>query len=115
VGLRACAAEAQAALVALGDQPQILPEVVRAVLRAYEAPADGTARPGLVAPSYQMRRGHPWLVDRSLWPSIFALGPEQTMRDVLNAHAGRIHYVTVDTPTVLKDLDTPQDYQQERP
>jgi len=68
-----------------------------------------------VAPSYQMRRGHPMLFHRSLWPEILALHPPQTLRDLLLAHAERIHYVTVDTPTILQDVDTPEDYLKFRP
>jgi molybdenum cofactor cytidylyltransferase len=99
-----------AALFVLGDQPQIELEVVERVLAEYrktEAP--------LVVPSYQMRRGHPWILDRSLWPSVFNMEPPESLRDLVRNQASSIHYVTVDTPTVIQDLDTPQDYQQFRP
>ena len=101
----------QAVLVALGDQPQILPEVVGQVMQAYLA-----GQGSLIAPSYQMRRGHPWLIHRSLWPEILAMDSRQeSLRDFLKRHADHIHYVLVDTPSIFKDLDTPEDYQAERP
>ena len=99
-----------AALVALGDQPQMLAATVRQVTGQF---VDGC--PPLVAPSYQMRRGHPWLVRRDLWEAIFSLGPGATLREFLQAHAGLIRYVEVDTPTILSDLDTREDYQRESP
>jgi hypothetical protein len=34
----------------------------------------------------------------------------QTPRDFLHQRSGDIHYLQVDTPTILQDLDTPEDY-----
>ncbi len=99
-----------ALLVVLGDQPTIEASVVRAVVATYLA----TGAP-LVVPSYQMRRGHPWLVERGLWPELLELAQDQTMRDFLHAHEEKIRYVEVDSPGILKDLDTPEDYQRLRP
>lgn len=109
-GLAACSPLAEAALVALGDQPQIEVEIVRAILAEFRKGLSA-----LVVPSYRMRRGHPWVVARSLWPDLLALPPDRTLRDFLNAKAGEIRYVSVDSPTVLLDLDTPEDYQKYHP
>jgi molybdenum cofactor cytidylyltransferase len=108
-GLAALGPEVKSTLVALGDQPQVSLSAARKVVRASESPG---AR--LVIPSFQMKRGHPWVVIRSLWPEILALRSPQTMRDFLNAHAGEIVYVETDE-SVLKDLDTPAEYLRERP
>lgn len=99
----------EATLVALGDQPQIERQVARAVMIEYQ-----TSRAALVVPSYQMRRGHPWLVDRTLWPALIALHPPDTLRDFLSTHAGQIRYLAVETASVLQDLDTPEDYERYR-
>jgi molybdenum cofactor cytidylyltransferase len=101
---------AEAALVALGDQPQVQEVSVRLILEAY-----GDTRASLIVPSYQMRRGHPWLISQLHWAEIQAMGPPETMRDFLNQRADEIHYVSVDTPSILQDLDTPQDYQEGKP
>jgi molybdenum cofactor cytidylyltransferase len=68
-----------------------------------------------VVPSFQMRRGHPWLVARSLWDELLELNQTQTPRDFLNTHAKDIFYVDMDTPSILADLDTPEDYRTSRP
>jgi molybdenum cofactor cytidylyltransferase len=68
----------------------------------------------IVAPSYQMRRGHPILIARRYWPELLALPDGGAPRDVINAHQDRINYVEVETDSVLGDVDTPQDYNQER-
>ena len=110
LGLVALKKEIQAALVVLGDQPQIQVETIQALLAAYPT----TALP-LIVPSYNQKRGHPWLVARSLWAELIALKPPATLRDFLNKNAEQIHYVRVATPGILKDLDTPDDYARERP
>ena len=99
-----------ALLLCLGDQPQMEARSVRAVAERFER-----TRAGIVVPSYQMRRGHPWILARPLWEEVEALSPVGTMREFLNKHAGEIEYVSVDTPSILADLDTPEDYLKSRP
>lgn len=111
-GLRVLAGEkvVGAAMIGLGDQPQIQDGSVRAVRDAFlqrESP--------LVVPSFQMRRGHPWLVARALWTEILGMSADLTPRDFLNAHARDIHYVDLVSSSILADLDTPGDYRMARP
>lgn len=110
VGLSTLGDHLDATLVVLGDQPQIQARVVTALVQEY-ASTDSS----LVVPSFQMRRGHPWLLDRSLWPAVLALKRRETLRDFLNANQASIRYVSVDTSTILQDMDTPGDYQKYRP
>lgn len=119
-GLRALGPDVEAALLCLGDQPQIQVATVRAVLAAGAALAEppapaevpaadrADARRRVVIPSYQMHAGHPILLARDLWEAV--LQSEKPLRAVLNAHRAQIHYLPVDTPTILADLDTPDDY-----
>jgi molybdenum cofactor cytidylyltransferase len=109
-GIRALPPSMQAMLVVLGDQPTIESTVVTQVVSHY-LESGGS----LIIPSYQMRRGHPWLVERELWPDLLNMGPEQTMRDFLRLHESQIVYIQVDSPGILKDMDTPEDYQRLKP
>ena len=109
-GIRAMSERVQAAFVGLGDQPQLQEASVRAIYETYRA-----NRSGLIVPSFQRRRGHPWLVARSYWDEILSLQPPETTRDFLNRHADAIQYVELDTPTILADLDTPEDYRTSHP
>jgi molybdenum cofactor cytidylyltransferase len=109
-GVRALTRQTQAILIGLGDQPQVQEGSVRIVCDAFHA-----TRSQIVVPSFQMRRGHPWLVARPLWSELLAMKPPQTPRDFLNMHANEIHYVDVDDPNILADLDTPEDYQRASP
>jgi molybdenum cofactor cytidylyltransferase len=108
-GLAAMPAHVAAALVVLGDQPRIQQRVIHQVLTTY---AEGAG--DIVAPSYQRRRGHPILIDRRYWREILNLPDDGAPRDVINAHPERAAFVNVDTDSVLRDVDTPEDYKQER-
>lgn len=109
VGLRALPEHVAAGLVVLGDQPRLQTRVIYNVLKAY---AEGAGE--IVAPSYQMRRGHPILIARRFWPELMSLKRSAAPRDVINAHQDSIAYVEVDTDSVLRDIDTPDDYRDER-
>ena len=110
-GLRAAMnGAAEAALIGLGDQPQVQARCVKVVCETF-----GGRRANLIVPSFERRRGHPWLVGRPLWNELLGLRAPQSPRDLLNRHADEIQYVEVDTPSILADLDTPQDYQNGRP
>ena len=109
-GLSRLSDEMEAVMIVLGDQPQIEASVVQAVIKEYQ-----TSHARLVVPSYQMRRGHPWIVDRSLWPELMVLQPPATLRDFLTENAGLIHYLIVDNSSILLDLDTPEDYARQSP
>ena len=136
VGLGAASAESRAALLAVGDMPAVEVGVVAQLVAAYTnlpespvlpAPASPCG-PGSEAkdplsgrcsddyvyiPSYQMRAGHPVLVPRSYWLAILALPRGASLRSVWQAEGSRIQWVTVDTPSVLRDMDTPADYERE--
>jgi molybdenum cofactor cytidylyltransferase len=92
-----------------GDMPGIEHEVVTRLVEAYSAAGND----GVVIPSYRMRAGHPVLVPRSYWPAILSLPSSDNLRSVLRAESARVHWVAVHTPSVLRDVDTPEDYRRE--
>ena len=104
-GLRCMELSTQAALVALGDQPQVEESTVRMVAEEYRR----TFAP-LIVPSYEMHRGHPWLIARKFWDAVLAMRFPETPRDFLHGSARDIVYVELASPTILQDLDTPEDY-----
>ena len=110
IGLAAKKHEASAALICLGDQPQVQVRSVQRILQEYKE-----TKSRIIVPSYQMKRGHPWLVARELWDELLKMHAPQTPREFLNRHAKTIHYVELDTPSTLQDIDTPEDYLQSHP
>jgi molybdenum cofactor cytidylyltransferase len=101
------AGESSAALIVLGDQPALERSVVEAVIAAYH---DGLG--DVIIPSFQMRRGHPLLIGSQHWSAILDL-QGQTLRDFMQHASAGIHHVSVDTSSILRDMDTPEDYQRE--
>jgi molybdenum cofactor cytidylyltransferase len=110
VGLDSLGDQSEAALIVLGDQPQIETKVVQEIVERYES-----SHHGIIVPSYQMHRGHPWLVEKSYWKEILELKHPATLRDFLNAHHSVIDYMIVDSQSVIQDLDTQADYSQYKP
>jgi len=104
-GLKTMTLQTQATLIGLGDQPQVPEGSVRLICEAYQ-----NTRSKLIVPSFQMRRGHPWLVERTLWSELLDMRAPESPRDFLNRHSDKIHYVDAHTATILADLDTPEDY-----
>ena len=94
------------ALLALGDQPHIPIPVIRSVLeQAQQTPES------IVIPSFEMRRGHPFYLPAHLWQELLTLGPDETLRTLLQRHQEAVTYVNVTTDAILRDMDTPADYQ----
>jgi molybdenum cofactor cytidylyltransferase len=108
-GLAALPSHLASALVVLGDQPRIQQKTIYQLLTAY-----ASGQQDILVPSYEMQRGHPILLGRRYWGEVQNLAPDASLRDLLNAHADRIAYVNVDNDSVLRDVDTPQDYKDER-
>ena len=107
VGINAVNPQSTAFLLALGDQPAIQREVIGKVKDAYHQNQES-----IIIPSYQRRRGHPSIIPRKYWSEIQALGPGQTLRDFLRT-VNNIFHVEVYTPTILRDMDTLNDYHRE--
>ena len=108
-GLRALPADADAALIALGDQPQIALNAVRAVAQAYR---EGDK--GIVIPVYGEKRGHPVLIDLPRYRrEILSLSGDRGLKPIVRGHPEDTLEVPVDDEGILRDLDTPADYRAE--
>ena len=110
VGLTGLNPGTEAVLIGLGDQPQVQERSVRLVLEEYRK-----SRSALIVPSFQMRRGHPWLVAKPYWDEILAMRTPASMRNFLNEHGNDIHYIEINNDSILQDLDTPEDYLKSKP
>jgi molybdenum cofactor cytidylyltransferase len=106
-GLKALPADAQAAVVLLGDQPFLASRVIDEVIAAYE-----TGRNGIVIPTFQGRRGHPVLIDIKYRDEVLAIDPAEGLRRLMLAHPDDILELGVADSNILRDLDTPEDYQE---
>ena len=105
IGIRALELSDAFALM-LVDQPFITSALIDEVVDAYVH-----TEKGIALPSYQYKRGHPVIFDQKYVSDILALGAESGgVRTLFKKYDDDIHYVTVDTDSVLRDIDTPEDY-----
>jgi molybdenum cofactor cytidylyltransferase len=102
VGIAALGATTSGALIALGDQPGVRSEDVRALLAAH-ASSDRE----IAVPVYRGERGHPVLFDRSVFPELLGIRGDRGAREVIERDPGRVLKVAFDAPQPL-DVDTPE-------
>jgi molybdenum cofactor cytidylyltransferase len=107
-GLRALPAACTGIFVALGDQPAISVELVRAMLGAFPA-----ASKGILVPTHGGKRGHPLLVAERYRSEILTRFDEFGLRGLLAAHPEDVLECPAQTSAVLSDMDDPEDYRRE--
>lgn len=108
VGLRALAGDAEAILVALGDQPSIRAALIESMARAFDAAAGR----GIVVPVHSGKRGHPLLFASCYAAEVLTAHDATGLRGLLSAHAADVVEVPAEA-AVLEDMDTPEDYRRE--
>lgn len=104
-GMNALPGDTGTVLVFLGDQPGISPGVTDTILEAHHASPHG-----IVIPVTNRRRGHPLLVDFKYKGAIGKLDPEKGLRDLMHQFPEDVLEVEMDTPGILLDIDTPEEY-----
>ena len=107
-GLLAMDPRSEAFLVLLADQPGIGPEIINRVIRDFQR-AD--PRRGIVRPVYRGLRGHPVLIGVRYLQEALQLQGDVGARQILMNHPTDILEIEVDQDVVLKDIDTPEEYQ----
>lgn len=108
--VRALPANSAAVLVMLADQPMVEPADIDRLLAAF-----WQGHSDLIAPAFAGRRGNPVLIGRAHFAELLALPPGDAPRTLLQRHADTLHLVEVATDAILRDLDNPAQYEQERP
>jgi molybdenum cofactor cytidylyltransferase len=102
------AGEAEAAIIALGDQPFVLPATVDRMIAAYVK-----SRALIVIPTYRGARGNPVLFDRSVFPQIERIRGDVGAKSVVQRNAPRVLEVDVPDRGVLIDIDILSDLEGE--
>lgn len=91
----------------LVDQPFITSALIDQVVDAYQQ-----TEKGIALPSYNYKRGHPVVFNQRYARDILALTSESGgVRTLFKTFGDDIHYVTVDTDAVLRDIDYREDYE----
>lgn len=104
-GLRALPEDTRAAIICLGDQPDISAEIINRLIDAFHASPGG-----IIIPLHKNRRGHPLLVDMKYREEIEKLDPEKGLRSLMQRFPDDVLEIEVQDRGILMDIDTPGDY-----
>ena len=107
-GLAALPPECEAVLVALGDQPGIAAETIRRMIEAYQ-----TAGRGIVVPVHGGKGGHPILFSMRYRDEVLTRYDDVGLRGLRQAHPEDVLELPAADPSVLSDMDLPEDYRRE--
>ncbi len=110
VAIRSLPNNREAILVVLADQPMVDSGTIDQILIAF-----WQGRGELIAPTYKSKRGNPVLISRRYFPDLLNLPHSGAPRDLLSQKADVLQLIPVNTPTVLHDLDSPEEYERWRP
>jgi len=102
-GIDALPEDAEAVVIALGDQPGVDPDVALAVIARWRE----SGKP-IVAPRFRDGRGHPVLFAREVFDELRSLLGDIGARQVIERDPGRVADVLIDADVPI-DVDTPQD------
>jgi molybdenum cofactor cytidylyltransferase len=99
-GIAALPTDADAAMIALGDEPSVQSSDMVALLAAYAA-----GDKDIIVPSYRGERGHPVIFARRLFRELLAISGDRGARDVIASDPSRVLVVDFDAPPP-RDVDT---------
>jgi molybdenum cofactor cytidylyltransferase len=102
-GFAALGQTAEAAVVLLGDMPQVTPALIDGLIDTWIA----AGRPAAVVPTYDGRRGNPVLLSAALAPEIAELTGDTGAGSLLRARHD-VHELPVTAASILADVDTPE-------
>ena len=101
--------EARRALIVMGDQHDIGPEVPAGLIEM----AEESDKP-VVMPKYRYERSNPVLVDRWLWERLMSLTGDSGAKGLIASHPEWVEEVRFDR-LPPRDIDTALDYDEQRP
>ena len=104
-GLGALNPESSAAMIILGDQPRITPEVIDRVADEWRQQESAIA-----LCSYRGRKGHPMIFARSLFDQLIALHGDKAAWKLVDANAGLVQEIDFDLP-FPDDVNTTEDFE----
>ena len=99
--------QVDSALILLGDQPLITPQVIDTLITAYRT----TGMP-IVAPLYKGKRGSPVLFDKSLFSELIEVTGDEGGRVVLERHRNEVEFIEIGDALANYDVDTWEAYEQ---
>jgi molybdenum cofactor cytidylyltransferase len=103
-GIAAVPAQAEAAIVLLGDMPRVDAPLLNRLIAAFD-PDRGAL---VVVPTFEGKRGNPVLWSRRFFPDLMAIEGDVGARHLIGRYAEAVVEVPVDGEAAFDDVDTPE-------
>jgi molybdenum cofactor cytidylyltransferase len=103
-GISAVPAEADGAVVCLGDMPQVDAALIDQLIAAFDPEKGALA----VVPVFDGRRGNPVLWSRRFFPDLMAIEGDIGARHLIGRYSEAVVEVPVTGNGALVDVDTPE-------
>jgi molybdenum cofactor cytidylyltransferase len=103
-GIAAVPADADAAIVCLGDMPQVSATLIDRLIAAFE-PERGAL---VVIPTIDGKRGNPVLWSRRFFPDLLDVEGDVGARHLIAGYAEAVTEVPIEDSAALTDVDTPE-------
>ncbi|MCL4692708.1 MAG: nucleotidyltransferase family protein [Candidatus Hydrogenedentes bacterium] len=107
-GLQAVTPAAEGFMVVLGDQPSIDAPTITQLVAGFRA-----VEKGIVVPLYDNDTGHPIIISIAYRDDVMTKFDDTGLRGLIYGHPEYVHRLPVRAPGVLRDMDTPEDYERE--
>jgi|YelNatPaOPRAMG01_1025707.scaffolds.fasta_scaffold03830_15 molybdenum cofactor cytidylyltransferase len=106
-GIKYLMSQSDAVLVALGDQPTVPSEVFRTLINFFPE-----CKKGILIPKFRGKRGHPIVIHQRYFGFLLELDPvKDSLHQLTDAFSSDIFDLEVESPEILRDIDSPQDLQ----
>src|SRR6266566_4989339 len=102
-GLAALPLESEAAIVCLGDMPQVTSALIDRLIAAFDPERNAL----VVLPTFSGKRGNPVLWSRRFFPELIALEGDVGARHLIGAYPEVVTEVPVENAAAMVDIDTP--------
>lgn len=103
-GVAALPSEAEAAVISLGDMPNVTSQVIERLAESHLQQPDSLA----VVPTLFGHRGNPVLLARPIFPAVSLLTGDRGARRLLDEAGSRVVEVPFEDPAIAIDVDTPE-------
>ena len=104
-GVRSISKKSGAVIILLADQPFINTDIIDILLESYTC-----SEKGILYPVINKQRGHPVIFSMKYKNDLMGLKGDRGARDIINNNPDDIEEINVNTDNILKDIDTPFDY-----
>ncbi len=110
VGVQQCAKDATGYMICLGDQPFITTLEYDAIITAFEGAYVQDPKT-LALPHFEGKRGNPTIFSKAYRKEILAHKEPEGCREIVSRNSGHWLQVEMNSPSILVDIDTMEDYQ----